>query len=458
MRTKIFFSFLVIISLALLSNILFERLIMRDFDEYVQSTQEDHIYQFLASVEGSYKKGTWDKELLSEALHWGMMLGYDSYVVDSAERRILSSKEVFSTLPENMVRRMKSLFELPEGQGEYQWYPLFVSGEYVGKVYLRPLKRLGNVPLKESIFRNRGREFLLISFLIAGGGSLFLAIVFTIFLSMPLRRLTEAATRVSKGDFSTKVNLRHRFKRLYRVLSCEDEIDRLTDSFNYMVEALKREDDLRRHLTSNIAHELRTPLTIIRGNIEALEDGVIDNPQEALKVIKAEVMRIVSLVEGIEDITRAEASFFEKGEPEEIELKEFISSTVEGMKSLFADKGLYLETKGGPLKVKTYPEKLQIVLKNLISNAYKFTDKGGVTISWGRLKRGGYFISVSDTGRGIPEEETKRIFNRFYKDKTSTGRGLGLSIVKELVDVMGGRIILRSQPAEGSTFTIEFPA
>ncbi len=461
MRTKLFFSFIVIILLALLSNIVFEHLIMKDFQEYVQSTNEDHIYWLLAAVEGAYRgregRNEWDRELLSEALHWGMMLGFESYVTDAEGRMILSSGSVYASLSETMLKRMNSMFVLPHGEGEFQWYPLFVAGQEVGGLYIRPLKRLGNVPLKELIFRKRGRTFLLISFLIAGGGALCLAVIFTVFLSNPLRRLTAAAERVGKGDFSLKVIPQHRFSRLYQRLRCTDEIDRLTESFNYMVEALRKEDTLRRHLTSNIAHELRTPLTILRGNLEAIEDGVIERPEDVLKSMKDEVMRLINLVEGIEDITRAEASFFKMGEKETVDLKEFITSLAEAFRGLCTDRGLYLRLKGPSLIVKTYPDKLHIILKNLLTNGIRFTERGGIEIRWGKLKTGGFFISVSDTGPGIPEEQQQKVFERFYKGERSQGRGLGLSIVKELIETMGGRIILRSRPGEGSEFTVELP-
>jgi len=449
MRTKLFLAFIVIISLAILSNIIFERLILKDFNDFVMGTQEDRIYWLMASIEGSFKEGKWDINTLKESLHWGLMLGFETYVQDTDGRRIISSSEVLSTLSPTMLRRMKSLFRLPSGRGEFTWYPLYVEGTEIGRLYLRPLERIGLIPIKEEIFRRRGKEFLIISFLIAGAGAFAIAILFTIFLSRPISRLTASAEAIARGDFSVRAPQAH--KRL------KDELDRLTESFNYMAEALRREDALRRHLTSNITHELRTPLTIIKGNLEAIEDGIIKDPDEVIKTIKMEIERIISLVEGIEDITSAEASFFKRGEKIEIDLKEFIDSITEIMKNLFEEKKLYIKKEGESLIVRTYPEKLHIVLKNLLTNAYKFTDHGGVTIRWGRQHgtgNSGFFITVQDTGRGIKGEDLKRVFDRFYKDRESDGRGLGLAIVKELVEVMGGRIDVESNEGRGSRFTL----
>lgn len=447
MRTKLFLAFIVIISLAIVSNLLFERLILNDFNDFVSGTEEDKVYWLMASIEGSFKDGNWNMNSLMESLHWGLMLGFETYIEDINERRIISSTDVLASLSPNMMNRMKSLFKLPSGIGEFTWYPLYVEGVEIGRLYVRPLERIGLIPIKEEVFKKRGREFLIISFFIAGAGALLLAGLFTILLSKPLRRLTDSAERIARGDFSVQLPIVHKKLR--------DEMDRLTEAFNYMAEALRREDELRKHLTSNIAHELRTPLTIIRGNLEAIEDGIISDPNEVIKNIRMEIDRIISLVQGIEDITSAEASFFKRGEKVEIDLKGLIDSVIEGMKKMFEDKGLFLNKDGPSMMVRTYPEKLHIILKNLITNAYKFTDRGGVTIRWDK-KYNGFYIIVEDTGKGISQDRLKMIFERFYKDMDSNGMGLGLAIAKELTDVMDGRIEVESIEGKGSRFMITF--
>jgi two-component system sensor histidine kinase BaeS len=451
MRTKLFLAFIFIILLALLSNVVFEKLIIGDFKDFVQGTEEDHIYWIMASIEGNYSSSAWNKPLLSEALHWGLMLGFETYVEDESGNRILSSGDVLSSMNPNMLNRMKSLLRLSSGTGDFTWYPLYIEGKEIGKLFIRPIEKLGSIPLKEEIFKKRGKEFLIISFLIAGGGASLLALLLTMYLSHPVRRLTVSAEKIAKGDFSVQEPMPH--KKL------KDEIDRLTDSFNYMAEALRREDSLRKHLTANIAHELRTPLTVIKGSLEAIEDGIMSDTEKVMKNIRSEIQRIISLVEGIEDITSAEASFFKKGTLEEIDLKEFVESMAGGMRKIIEEKGLYLRTDGSPVVVKTYPEKLHIILKNLLANAYKFTDKGGITISWDEYRRNesaGFYLSVEDTGKGIGKDELSRVFDRFYKGSTSAGKGLGLAIVRELTEVIGGKVEVESKTDQGSRFTVVF--
>lgn len=451
MRTKLFLAFLFIIFLALLSNLVFERLMISDFNDFLKGTEEDHIYWVLASVEGNFNDEKWNKPALYETLHWGMMLGFETYIEDYSGRMILSSFDVLSSMNPNMRKRMSSLLRIPAEKGNFTWYPLYVEGKEIGKLHIRSIEKLGTGALKEEVFRKRGKEFLVTSFLIAGGGALFLSLLFTIFLSNPIRRLTRSVEKVAEGDLSIEVPRTHE--------NVKDEIDKLTEAFNYMTEALRREDSLRKHLTSNIAHELRTPLTIIRGNLEAVEDGIVSDPERAIKDIDSEIQRLISLVEGIEDITRAEASFFKKGKLEEIRLKEFIESIAAGMRKIIEEKGLYLKTDGPDISIKTYPEKLHIILNNFLTNAGKFTDSGGISIEWGgRNKNGneGFYITVEDTGRGIPEDEVSKIFKRFYKSKDSGGKGLGLAIVKELAEVMGGDVAVESTQDRGSRFMIKF--
>jgi len=257
------------------------------------------------------------------------------------------------------------------------------------------------------------------------------------------------AEKIANGDFSVNEPVTHRKKK--------DELDKLTETFNYMAEALRREDELRKHLTSNIAHELRTPLTIIKGNLEAIEDGIISDPKVVIDSIRTEIDRLVSLIEGIEDLTRAEASFFKRGDQEDVDLREFIKSVSESMLSMLNEKGLYLKTNGPQLIVKADPEKLHIILKNLITNAFKFTETGGITIHWGipdNEDLEGYFITVSDSGKGIEEKEQSKIFDRFYKGQDSEGKGLGLAIVKEIVNAMGGEIDVKNGHEQGVSITV----
>jgi len=448
MRTKLFLAFVLVIVIALISNLIFERLIMSDFDEYTRGTREDHLYWVLAAVEGSYQDDRWDWNLLSEAVHWGMMLGFDIRVEDREGREVANSHSVMDSLPTMMKRRMESIVHSHSAEGEYERYPLYSEGSELGTLFVRSLKTEGHLKVKGTIFKERGRNFLIISFLIAGMSAVAMAVFLSLTLSRPVRRLKIAAERVAKGDFSTRVTS-----------ASTDEIGRLSESFNYMAEALQKEELLRKRLTSNVAHELRTPLAVMKAQAEAMIDGVVENKGEGLETIRNEIEKLTRLVEGIEDLTKAEASFFSPGEYRQVNLKEFLRGTASSMEPISLEKGLQFSVADrGDLEVMADLDKLESILQNIISNSLKYTGKGGISIDYGTEGRE-FFIEVRDTGMGIPEDEVPKIFMRFYRGRGAGDRGvgIGLALVKELVDIMGGRIEVKSRVAEGTAIRVWLP-
>lgn len=448
MRTKLFFAFLLVIFIALISNLIFERLIMMDFDEYIKGTQDDHFYWLRASIEGSYQGGRWNMSLLSDAIHWGMMLGFDLRIEEKDGRELINSHVVMDSLPPAMKQRMESMIPIHSAAEGFRRYPLHIGDKEIGTLFVRQFSSGDSTTIKEAIFRGRGKNFLTISFLIAGTGAIAMAVFLSRYLSRPLKRLKSAAEKVATGDFSIRLEPATR-----------DEIGKVTESFNYMAGVLQKEEMLRKRLTSNIAHELRTPLAVMKAQVEAMIDGVVKDKSEGLGNIRGEIERLTELVEGIEDITKAEASFFSKGEYRVINLKELLKGIEYALTPVFNEKGLsFSMIDRGDVGVTTDAEKLERIIRNLISNSLKFTEKGGVWIDYGRGDKE-FFVEVRDSGSGIPEDEIPKIFMRFYRgmDASKSGVGIGLAIVRELVDVMRGRIDVNSRVGEGTTFRIWLP-
>ena len=261
-------------------------------------------------------------------------------------------------------------------------------------------------------------------------------------------RLKKASEKVAGGDFSVRIES-----------ASSDEVGDLAKTFNRMAAIPSKGRELEEALMSNVAHELRTPLTIMKTHVEAMADGIVSDTRKGLFNIEHEIERLIELVKGIEDITAAEASFFAKGESSEINLKELLSGLREDLLSSFQTHELYITIlKDTNLNVTTDIEKLERIIRNILSNALKFTDTGGVSIDYGSDARG-FFIEVKDTGRGIPKKDLPLIFNRFYRAEESNveGLGLGLAIVKELVDVMGGEITVKSTEGKETSFRVSLP-
>ncbi len=447
MKTKIFLAFVVIIFVALLSSFIFEWLIIKDFDNYVRGIKEDQFYWIAASVEDSYSDGKWDIKALSESIHWAMMLGMDIMVIDSQGAEIISSRDAMSDLTETMRHRMEDLFHIHHTEGDYDKHPLYIKGNSIGTLLFRPFQK-EQIQEKEFIFKKRTKNFLYVSLLIAGGGLLIAAMLLSQYLTKPLTSLKEAAERISRGDFNVQTSI-----------DSKDEVGKLSESFDKMSESLQKEEELRKRLMSNIAHELRTPLTIAKTHIEAIEDGILEDTAKGLENVKNEINRLIRLVKGIEDITSAEASFFLKKDLVEINLPEFLKGVVRELTPAFIEKGLYIEIETkNDLLILTDIEKLEKIVRNLISNSLKFTVEGGVLINYG-IHDINFFIEIKDTGKGIPQKELPFIFNRFYRGEQSgaEGLGLGLAIVKELTEVMGGTIRVQSETGKGTMFRVDIP-
>ena len=446
MRNRLFLAFLAVVLTALVSNLLYEYFITRDFEDYVSGTREDKLYWILASVEGSHSDGNWDQRSLHDAIHWAIMLGFDVKVLDSSKKEVINSDMLISMLSPSMKRRMKNIDDIKTLTGNFEAYPLYAEGSEIGTMLAREIDKQDSISRKEIMFRKRGRAFLMMSFAIAGGCALLLSVFFTLFLSRPLKKMRDAVVTMANRDFSVRLPV-----------TSHDEIGNLSESFNFMAEALEREEAIRKHLTSNIAHELRTPLSIMKANVEAMLDGVITDNVRGIKNIGMEVEKLIRLVQGIEDITKAEASFFIKKDYVMLDLWDFISTIVRKMSPLASSKGLQLQLgKSNDIKVQTDVEKLELVVQNILSNAIKNTQNGGILIDCG-AEGTMFFVRVKDTGSGIERDKLGLIFRRFYHGADSIGLGLGLAIVKELLEVMGGRIDVESSPGQGTAFTIWLP-
>lgn len=447
MRTKIFLAFFVVIFAALVSTIVFECKILKDFDNYTTGVKQDQIFWIIASVEGARKDDVWNEQKLSESIHWAMMMGLDVKILDVKGKEIIPSNNVVNALPPSMVRHMEELFHLDIGAGrKYDEVPVISGETRIGTLLVRSFQKR-ELAEKEAIFKGRVSGFLYIYLLITGAGLLVIGLMFSQYLSKPVRLLKKASDKIASGDFSVRLSS-----------ASSDEVGELTKTFNKMVLSLQKEDTLRRELMSNVAHELRTPLTIMKTHVEAMADGVV-TAAGGLGNITCEIERLITLIKGIEDVTAAEASFFSKGEEDEINLREFLAGIVDDVYPWFQNRGLYIHiVERSDLTVSVDVEKLERIMRNILSNAVKFSENGGVYINYGS-EDSKFFVEVSDTGRGIPDNDIPHIFNRFYRSEEGgiEGLGLGLAIVKALVDVMGGEITVKSTVGAGTSFRILLP-
>jgi two-component system sensor histidine kinase BaeS len=285
-----------------------------------------------------------------------------------------------------------------------------------------------------------------VSLLVLGGFAIIFSVFFSRRLTFPIKGLTRAATDISGGNLKSRVKI-----------SGNDEIAQLSDAFNRMAQSLEIQESLRRKLTTNIAHELRTPISAIRGELEAMIDGLIPIDKEHLQSLYAEIGRLRKIIEGIEELSQAEASsrYLRKTI---FPLYPFLEGISGRFGMLFAEKGVGIELScDEKLTINADPDRLSQIIINLLSNALKATESGGNVMITANEGPTGTVIEVGDSGSGIADEDIPFIFERFYRGAKG-GLGIGLTIVRELIEAHGGTITARSDAGKGSVFTLTFPA
>ncbi|KJU86451.1 integral membrane sensor signal transduction histidine kinase [Candidatus Magnetobacterium bavaricum] len=436
MKTKIFLSFLSVIVVAGVSNVIFRYATVRDFDNYRTGIEDANIYWVLASVESSYEDNALNHVSLMEAIHWALMLGLDAVIYDADGRAIMDYTHVLQHTSRPMRQKMAGIIGTRQASSTSREYDILAEGKKVGMVRFTPLVR-DDIRAKEEAFKRRAMRFMLASLAITGVGSLLLALLFSTLLSLPLKRLKEGVARVASGDFS--MSIAH---------SGSDELSALTASFNHMAGRLKRNADVRKHVMADITHQLRTPLTIIKANAEAVIDGVVEH-SGATQNIMAEADRLMQLIKGIEDLTHAESGFFKPHNYSNINLKDFLSEVLDRYRQVALKKSLELSLCGGDVIVNTDGEILATILDNLLSNAIRYTSEGGVGIEYGS-DIAAVWVKIRDTGTGISAEELPLVFERFYKGRHSNGMGIGLAIVQEQVSIIGAQITISSALGQGT--------
>jgi signal transduction histidine kinase len=314
------------------------------------------------------------------------------------------------------------------------------------------------------------------SLLLAAGAAGLAALLLTAALSRrilgPVEALTTAARKMEKGDLSQRVTVRS-----------QDEIGELARAFNAMADGLARIEQLRRHMVTDVAHELRTPLTNIRGYLEALRDGVARPDAALIDSLHEEALLLNRLVDDLQDLALAEAGQLRlKRRP--VALGPLVEGAVSALRPALADKDLAIavELPADLPCADADAARIGQVLRNLLNNAITHTPPGGWIdveahyIADCRLQIADYaqpqsaiynlqsaiLIRVSDTGPGIAPEHVPHLFERFYRAdparaRATGGAGLGLTIVKQLVEAHGGRVWAASAPGRGATFAFTLP-
>ncbi|MCG8548006.1 MAG: ATP-binding protein [Alphaproteobacteria bacterium] len=285
------------------------------------------------------------------------------------------------------------------------------------------------------MFVDAVHRYLYYASLIAAVIAVLLSFLLTRTVLRPLSQMTEVTQRIAAGDYTARVDVKSK-----------DELARLGLAFNRMADSLEQVEQLRRTMVVDLAHELRTPLTSLRGYLEAMDDGIVQPTKSTFHILQDEIMRLVRLVESLHQLTKADAAkaFLSR---QDVDLSALINQVLELDRYQFQSRDIGVEAApvADGLVVKGDRDKLLQVLHNLAQNAWQYTPAGGrLHVEAGR-DGDGVRVVFANTGSGIAEDDLPLIFERFYRaeksrSRDSGGAGIGLTIVKELVEAHGGTV------------------
>jgi signal transduction histidine kinase len=267
----------------------------------------------------------------------------------------------------------------------------------------------------------------------------------------PMRRLGEAARKIARGDFSTRIApLRKDGKK--------DYVEVMFDDFNIMAEELESIETLKSDFISNVSHEIKTPLAVIQGYAAALQNDAlpVEERREYTKTIVEASQKLSALVSNILKMNKLENQEIIP-EFQVYDLSEQLRRCAVTFEELWERKNVIFDADLDEVSVCYNEDMLELVWNNLLSNAIKFTGSSGHISLTLKIRDGFAVVSICDTGCGMDGETKKHIFDKFYQGDRShaqEGNGLGLALVKKVIEMQGGSISVESVPGQGSTFTV----
>lgn len=271
----------------------------------------------------------------------------------------------------------------------------------------------------------------------------------------PVRRIISGAERLMQGDLSARI-------QPPPGLSADDPFSRISDCFNRMAAELQGVETLRSDFIANVSHELKTPLAVLQNYGVLLQDPALPEAQrlEYARGVSSGARRMAELVTNILRLNRLEnQQIFPRAE--EFDLSEQLCQCLLQYESVWEQKSLHLETDiADGVRLQADSELLELVWSNLLSNAFKFTPPGGAVSVRLVADETQVSVCISDTGCGMSPEVGRHIFEKFYQGDSShaaQGNGLGLALVKRVMDILHGEIRVDSAPGRGSSFTVYLP-
>lgn len=343
------------------------------------------------------------------------------------------------------------IFGRNEAIRQLSLYPIHYKEKIIGFLGLLPGKIYNQASDIEFIER-QSKSFIwiaLIMILLSASLALFL----TYTLGRPIKRIITAVKELAVGHYEIRLPV-----------ESKDELGQLARDFNDMAAALEQSEQSRRRWVADISHELRTPLAVLRGELEALQDGIRPLTPSAIDSLFADVMRLHRLTEDLYQLSLSDkgALSYRKDHLDPIEI---LKDDLASLKLKFQDKNIqitWVNDISNPIYIYADPDRLSQLYRNLLNNSASYTDNNGQLIITIFQKTTNLTINFSDSEPGVPEHEVSKLFDRFYRLESSRNRhyggaGLGLAICRNIVEAHNGSLHAYPSPLKGLTVCIELP-
>ena len=415
----------------------------RSFESYVGARLQERANATASVIADQYRlSGDWTHVGIPESLYY--LLADLNVQVFDAEGTLVGYVQKPGEEPAQDVERI-AIGEVSATA------PIVVDGEAVGEVRVASTAAGGLLTERDIRFRSATFRGLGLAAALAVVAATIAGALFARSIVRPINAVTRVAARLRSGESAARTGM-----------AGSDAISQLGSTLDAMADSVDAERTFERQLTADVAHELRTPLQAIQATVEAMQDGVMPVDGERLGILHDETVRLGRLTGSILELSRLEtgSAHFEM---HLIDLAEPVEQAVEGSRALMESVGLTFETdiERGPVVIGD-KDRLTQAVGNLLSNAARYTPQGGTVRVTLRAEGADALLTVSDSGIGMAAEERAHAFTRFWRAdraraRASGGLGIGLAVVKEIVDRHHGRVDIASSQGEGTSVTLVLP-
>lgn len=476
---KLFFAMLTAAGLAVISSLaIMHWSLNRGFHRYVATMEKTALSRLAVRLEEEYRReGSWDS-LRRDPRRWRHLVVTALPLEEPPPRDGAppgepppaglhpglprGAKPPPDLLPPHLARQFDerlylldagkrvvvSRFQLPPG---CELTPLRQGGAVVGYLGILPRPRFSDSP------QNRFLKEQQLAFALTAGVVVLLAAGLSLAsatrLVRPVRELARATHQLAAGTYSVRVPM-----------SSRDELGQLAGDFNSLARILEANEQARRQWVADISHELRTPLAILRGEIEALLDGIRQPSPQTIQSLHGEILRLGRLVDDLYQLSLHDLGALSYRKVR-LDLAEVLDEAAALFRPEFGVRGISLVEEIGAEEgaiLPGDPERLRQLFSNLLDNALKYTDPGGTLLLRLERRPDALVVDFQDSAPGVPDAALEKLFDRLYRvdgsrSRSSGGAGLGLAICRTIVEAHGGSIAARHSPRGGLWVRIEFP-